>query len=157
MNKEIDKSWNFGTDQGTPMQINPVGLISLGKGDFIPSKFTVDSTGIVNITTTEKFGTEPTHILSIQKPFKSLLKITKDGRVESTIEDASEAGKLFVDSIRINLKTYLEQIESLKKEKEQITKQLEYATTAGNQWIDINDNLIERIIELEKELHEKNK
>lgn len=65
----------------------------------------------------------PLDILTVNKVGECLLKITHDGKVEGNIENASEAGNIFVDSIRINLQTYSDQIKNLSNKVEFLEKE----------------------------------
>ena len=61
-------------------------------------------------------GITPDHpyaIISISNGKKELLSILSNGEVKGSIEDASEAGKLFVESIRINGSSLIERIKIL--------------------------------------------
>lgn len=64
-------------------------------------------------------GISPDHpyaIISISNGKKELLSILNNGEVKGSIEDASEAGKLFVESIRINGSSLIERIKFLEEQ-----------------------------------------
>lgn len=64
-------------------------------------------------------GIIPSHpyaIISISNGKKELLSILNNGEVKGSIEDASEAGKLFIESIRINGSSLIERIKFLEEQ-----------------------------------------
>jgi antitoxin component YwqK of YwqJK toxin-antitoxin module len=64
-------------------------------------------------------GITPDHpyaIISISNGKKELLSILSNGEVKGSIEDASEAGKLFIESIRINGSSLIERIKFLEEQ-----------------------------------------
>jgi hypothetical protein len=55
----------------------------------------------------------PNKIISISNGSKFLFSIDESGKVESSIEDASEAGKIFIESLRIYGSPIVERIKIL--------------------------------------------
>lgn len=68
---------------------------------------------------------KPEFILSIQSTEKMLLKILPNGDVEAEdIESASEAGKMFVEAIRMQGKPLFERIQQLEEENELLKEKI---------------------------------
>ena len=58
----------------------------------------------------------PSAILTIRNGKKELLTILSNGEVKGSIEDASEAGKLFIESIRLNGSSLIQKIKILEEQ-----------------------------------------
>jgi hypothetical protein len=64
-------------------------------------------------------------LLKINASEKELLRILPNGDVEAeNLEDASEAGRVFIESMRINGKPLLERIHELETENEKLKSEL---------------------------------
>jgi hypothetical protein len=63
--------------------------------------------------------------MKIQSSVKELIRIMPDGTIIAPdLESASEAGKLFIESIRIHGKPLLERVQELEKEVETLKQQI---------------------------------
>ena len=83
------------------------------------------------------FNKVPYDYLVIREPGKEepLLAIRNDGSVEGSIEDASEAGKVFIDSMRLHGQTLLERIHSLEEGMRKISQGVEDPRLIASQYL----------------------